>query len=369
MNIVSLLIRPIPLRTNKQIIALVTLFISSFVSYALEPLPNDLHGWALSAIDLVYKEEFRQAEEEARKIVKKYPDHPAGYFFMAVVLESWMSLYQSDKKENEFYRFCDLAIEKSEKLLAKDPRNQWARFFMGGADGYKGTYEARYERWITAFRYGWKGVSTLLALESEGCAIADIHYGIGSYDYWRSALIKILWFMPGIEDKREKGIERLSQVRMSGVYTKTAASVALVDILLNENRYGETLVIAEEMLMKYPTSTLFRWGKARALYGLKRYEEAAGIFRAVLSKLESDPDDNHYTAALCNLYLAKINLYTGRFTQAVAECNRMSHYEFEESVRKRLDKSFSEANSIKKQALSGQVKREGRRSSRAATTD
>ncbi len=317
---------------------------------SLEPLPQDLQSVALATIDFIYQEQFKKAEDGARFIIKKYPEHPAGYFFMAVVLDSWGAVYQSNKKADEFYRYCDLAIEKGENLLAKDSKNQWARFFIAGADGYKGTFEARYERWITAFRYGWKGVSLFLEMEKEGCPIVDINYGIGNYDYWRSALIKILWFMSKVDDKRQKAIDRLYYSQEKGIFTRVSSSAALVDILINESRYSEALDIAEKMLVKYPGSIIFSWGKARALFGLDRYDESFIVFRALLSKVESDPNDNHYTASLCHLWMAKIEMKRGNYSQAIAECNRVGYYDFEEGIRKRLEKQFSEAANIRKAA-------------------
>ncbi len=319
---------------------------------AVPPLPEDLQSAALATIDFVYHEQFKRAEEEVRYIIKKYPDHPAGYFFMAVVLDSWAAVYQSNKKADEFYRYCDLAIEKGENILARNSKDEWAKFFIAGADGYKGTFEARYEKWITAFRYGWKGVSVFLEMEKDSSSIVDINYGIGSYDYWRSALIKVLWFMSKVDDKRQKAIDRLYYSHEKGIFTRTTSSVALLDILINENRFAEALKIAEKMLLKYPTSIIFNWGKARALFGLKRYEESMEAFRAVLSKVESDQHDNHYTASLCHLWLAKIELELGNYSQAITESNRVGYYDFEEGIKKRLEKQFSEAASIRREASS-----------------
>ena len=360
MSIASFLIRRILYPKSNGLFVLC--FVVSAVCYsrAASPLPEDLHNWALASIEKIYIDDLKSSEEYARKIMRKYPDHPAGYFLMASVVDSWMVLHQSDKKENEFYRYCDLAIEKGERLLDKNPADEWARFFKGGADGYKGTYEARYERWITAFRYGWKGVSVLLDLDKDNSDIEDIKYGIGCYDYWRSALMKVLWFMPGIEDKREIGIQKLLESRVKGVYTRNASAVALIDIYLNEDRFEEAEGISEEMLKKFPGYSAFMWGMARSLYGLKRYDESAKVFRSILSKVEADPQDNHYDAAICHLWLAKIELAQGRYSQAIAECNRMGYYEFDDNIKKRLDKQLSEANSINKQALSKQARAEGK---------
>jgi tetratricopeptide (TPR) repeat protein len=335
---------------------LIAILFSCALVRAAPPLPADMHSLAIASIESIYREDLKSAEESAKKIIKKYPDYPAGYFFMAVVLDAWMVYYQSEKKENEFYQYCDRAIEKGEVLLDNNPKNEWARFFIGGADGYKGTYEARFERWITAFRYGWKGVSVLMELETKKSTIDDIYYGIGSYDYWRSAMMKILWWMPGINDNREEGIKKLYRARDNGIYTKTASSVTLIDIFINENRYKEALAIAEGMLKEYQNTLVFHWGKAKALYGLKRYNEAEGEYKYILSRVEAEPFDNHYNAVVCHYWLAKIEFLLERYTQCIAECNRMGYYDFDSDVKKRLEKYFNDALSVKKQALAVRAK-------------
>jgi tetratricopeptide (TPR) repeat protein len=222
---------------------------------------------------------------------------------------------------------------------------------MGGADGYKGTYEARYERWITAFRYGWKGVSVLLDLEKTGYGIPDIYYGIGSYTYWRSALIKQLWWMPGIEDKRTIGIDQLYKVRKDGVYSKTWASIALIDILINEKRFEEALKISDEELKQYPECLIFLWGRARALAGLERNDQAVALCRQLILKTEHDEPDNHYNTTLYHLCCARILLKEKKHVQAISECNIINNITLDPMIKKRLEVQLNEARSIAKQAM------------------
>jgi tetratricopeptide (TPR) repeat protein len=324
--------------------------------FAATPLPEDMHDLAVSSIDYVYKEKFKLAEEEAKKIIKKYPDHPAGFFFWAVALESWMSYYESDKREEEFYRRCDEAIGKAENILSKNPGEPWALFFLGGADGAKGTYESRYEKWITSFRHGWKGVSTLQSLYKKDPDIKDVYYGLGMYDYWRSALTKLLWWMPGIENRTEQGIRELQIAKTDGVYTCISASADLISIQNNEQHYAGALKIAEEMLDRFPGSLIFCRGKAAALFGLCRFEEAEAVYRYILERVEAEPYDNHYNAVVCHFWLAKIYLKTKRYTQSIVECNRMGYYNLDSDIKKRLDKFFSEAAKVKDQAQAANIK-------------
>jgi tetratricopeptide (TPR) repeat protein len=320
-------------------------------------LPSDMHSMALSTIDYIYNEQYDEAKNEARKIIKRYPAHPAGYFFMAVAIDSWMTTHFSDKQENEFYRYCELAIEKGEKALEKKPDDEWVKFYMGGAEGYKGTYEARYERWITAFRYGWKGVSILMQLKNKNSTIVDIGYGIGSYEYWRSALMKSLWWMPGVEDKRQEGIEKILYVVETGIYTKAAALVSLMDIYLNEKKNEEALSVADHALAKYPKSLVFIFGKGNALFKLKNYSKSEATFREALSFLDSAPDDNRAAKAFCHFWIAKNALFLEHFNECTTECDQMRTYDLTEDNKKNMQKYFTEIESIKKQAISGRKNR------------
>lgn len=301
MNISTLQKLPI---TNKYI-PLILLFIFFTIQSATRPLPDEILSSAKQVIECICKEDFRSAEENAKRITKKYPENPAGYFFTAAAIESWMSYYQDNRKEDEFYKYCDMAIEKGDFALSKDSSDQWAMFFIGGAEGYKGTYEAHYERWISAFRYGWRGVSWFNKLYDMQSTIVDINYGIGSYNYWRSALMKTLWWMPGVKDRREEGIKKIYLALEKGLYSKFAASATLIEILINEKRIEEALPIAERMLKSYPTSSMYLWGKGRILYGLGQFEEARKIFYFLLNKYESDEIDNSFNPILCHYWLGK----------------------------------------------------------------
>jgi len=319
-----------------------------FAAFAQQTLPADMHEIAVKSIDMVFREDFRGAEAEAQKLIRAYPDHPAGYFFMAAAADAWMLRHQSNRREAEFYRFCDQAIERAEKVLVGNPSDEWARFFLGGADGYKGTYEVRYERYITGFRFGWKGVSVFLKMASEGSKNPDIQFGIGTYDYWRSALMKLLWFMPGVEDKRAVGIEKLREVRRNGVYTKTPASMVLIDIYINENRFQDALTVADDMIRAYPRALVFQWGRAQALQGLKRHEDAVAAYRKIFTRCENDPNSNFYNLVQARMGMARNMAALGQNAEALEQLNAMNTYSLAKDIRKRLESVFSEANTLRR---------------------
>jgi hypothetical protein len=91
---------------------------------------------------------------------------------------------------------------------------------------------------------------------------------------------------------------------------------------------------------------------------LEQFEEAQKTFAYILSRVESEPNDNHYNAVLCHFWLAKIFLRQKLFTQSIAECNRMNYYKLDEDIKKRLEKYFKEANAFKNEAQSASLQKQ-----------
>ncbi|MDG5814386.1 tetratricopeptide repeat protein [Chitinispirillales bacterium ANBcel5] len=307
------------------------------------PLPAGIHALALESIEYLFNNNHPDAEQKAQIIIDTYPQHPAGYFFMAAAIDKWTDYFRSSQREDHFYRYSDLAIEKGEKILEKNPNDPIAQFFVGGANGLKGTYEFKKERWITAFRYGWKGVSVFMNIEQPNGNLIDVQYGIGSYHYWRSAMMRVLWWMPGVEDRRDEGIRMLQKVSQKGIYSKVYASVELINIYMNERRYNDALQVSNQMLKKFPNAHDFQWGKAEALYALERFTEAQDVYKKILNRLLQESRRNYYYEVQCRLKLAKTHNALMQYTQAVKQCDHISDMQLSNEISRRVSNILSEA--------------------------
>jgi hypothetical protein len=177
----------------------------------------------LAGLEHLQHERFSRSLRVFEKIKGDYPDHPVGYFLVAVALDAKMYFYCSSANESEFMKNCEQAIEVGERLLQKTPDDKWLLFFTGGAYGYMGTYKARYKNYITSFRNGWTGVSMLKKIYKKDKTFVDVLLGLGTYNFWSSKFSKALWWMPGLSDKRELGINQLKKVVQQGEYTRYAA--------------------------------------------------------------------------------------------------------------------------------------------------
>jgi tetratricopeptide (TPR) repeat protein len=317
---------------------------------AIEPLPADMHAWGLASVDHVFREQFREAESEARRIIRKYPEHPAGYFFLAAVLDARMKRSQSDDHEVQFYHFCDEAIVRGERLLEKNSNDYWARFFIAGANGAKGAYESRYGRWITAFRHGWQGVAIFKEIQQAGADIPDVLYGIATYDFWRSAMTQVLWWMPGVEDRRDEAIEMLFEACTTAIYVGPVAQSDLVEILNYQQRHAEALAVANALLKAYPGNLTISWGKGEALLGSGNADEAEKMFQWIRQRIAAAEFGTNYNLARVHYFLARVYLAQEKYADCFASANAMHALRLSSDDRKRLEKQLDEANAIKKRA-------------------
>ena len=313
-------------------------------------LPKDMHELAVSSTKWVYDEKFKLAKSYAKRIIKNYSNHPAGYFFYAAILNSHMEYLQSEKYEAEFYRYCDNAISKGENLLEKEPNNVWVKFFIAGASGLKGTYESRYKRWLTAFKHGWRGVVIFREILETNPEMIDAIYGIATYDYWRSAKTKMLWWLPGVADKRKVAIQALNKLQVTGTYVKESSSLNLIDMLLNEKRYNEALENANKILANYPSSLISMWRKAEAQLGLGEFDKAEKLYKKILKRVEFEQFESNYNIALCHYYLSKVYFHLKRYKLCMDECRLMGSFKLTSVSQKRLEENFKDAASLKKRA-------------------
>lgn len=258
---------------TKNIWIIILLGIYSTV-YGASTLPEPLHTLAHKSIDAVFREDFTKALNFAQDIIKTAPHRPAGYFFYAAVLNKQMEYEQSTRYENQFYKYCDKAIEVADKIL-DDRDDPWALFFKAGANGEKGTYESRYDKWITSFKHGWQAVQMLKDLVDAEKDFVDAYYGIATYNYWRTSKGKIMWWVPTGKDRRQAAVDTLYQMEKKGVYIRKNASLTLAYILVDYKKYRQALTVSQRFLQEYPHNLLGKWAELEALKGLKSYEELA----------------------------------------------------------------------------------------------
>jgi hypothetical protein len=313
-------------------------------------LAAEIDSRATRFMSLLYSGKFDEATRQAQQIIRRHGEHPAGYFFHALSLEVQMVTFGNCAYEDDFYRLCEKTIEKAENMLETSPGSPWPNFFIGGANGLMGMYEMELERWITAFRHAWKGMRYLRKVQERFPGIHDVYFGIGSYEYWRSAKAKQLWWAPSDEDKRSQGIQKLYKAKNKGLYTKEPSADALIDIFNREARYTPAMNVVNEYAARYPNSLVFLWGKVHALIGTGSYAQAEALLKKILRLVENGYPSDTYNRGLVYYHLARVYISQDNYDTGRDMAKRCLQLSYSGDQREMLKEVLTKAQELTQKA-------------------
>lgn len=229
----------------KKIIAISVLMLSYFGVFAqkdttkVQMLLSDLKVQmeCTEAIDSLYNGNFIVAETQFGWLIQQYPDHPLGYFLMALS-QRWkiMPNDEETKYDDKFYEYLEITIEKAKDLYKLDKKSPEASFFLAGAYGFKAQRLAENGKLVAAIAPAEHASDFIVKnLDLEETFGPEFVYGKGLYNYFREWIPmhkKVL--KPVIATFRkgdmELGIEQLHEVASSAFYTRIEALVYLMDI-------------------------------------------------------------------------------------------------------------------------------------------
>lgn len=243
-------------------------------------------------IDYVYNLSFDSARAEFHQIIKKNPEHPAGYFFLAMV-DWWKIVTDLDNTSNDdhFLDQLDRVIDLCDQRLDKDERDAAALFFKGGALGFRGRLHGNRGDWVKAANDG----RTALPIVQDAYKLApqnnDILLGIGIYNYFAEVVPEqypfvkpFMIFFP--KGNRQKGITQLRLASEKALYANIEATYFLMQLLQNfEKRSDEALTLAVKLHAKYPNNVIFHKYVGRCNASLSNWTAMRAIYTEVLNRV------------------------------------------------------------------------------------
>ncbi|HTR80835.1 MAG TPA: tetratricopeptide repeat protein [Bacteroidota bacterium] len=301
----------------------------------------DLH--TKQGIDHVYNLEFDAAEADFHYIVATYPNHPAGYFFLAMV-DWWKILLDMDDESHDdaFLAKLNVVIDKCDSILDVNPDDVTALFFKGGALGFRGRLRANRNNWIRAANDG----RLALPIVQHAFKIApdnyDILLGIGIYNYYAEAIPEqypivkpLMLFFPSGDKK--KGIEQLQEAAAHAKYAAVEAEYFLLQLnYTHEKKYDKALEIAKRLFARYPRNVVFHRYIGRCYVSLGKWDSAEVTFKEVLSRCDGlDGPMAGYTDSAKREALYYLGVYAMNTTKYIEALKDL--YQCDEVSRK-LDK-------------------------------
>lgn len=269
------------------------LIILLFVNVQLNAQDAKFDSVVFKGIKQIYSIQLTQAEKTFQSLIKDYPNHPAGKFFLAMI-EWWRILLDlsSESRDEVFFNKIEKVIEQCDEILDKDPNNVDALYFKGGAIGFRGRLSSIRDSWLSAADDGREALPLVEQAGELDPKNIDVQLGFGIYNYYAAVIpdkypiVKPLMIFLPAGDK-ELGIKQLKNVAEKGKYTIYEARYFLMTLYYRyEDDFDSAQKYADMLLRDFPNNPLFERWKGRI--ELKRSEPvlADSIFRDIYFKSE-----------------------------------------------------------------------------------
>jgi tetratricopeptide (TPR) repeat protein len=263
--------------------------------------------------DALYNLDYEGARKHFTEMTRVFPDHPAGYQFLAAGL--WLrtlnesrrlqaSLYnnegfykedKNDKSETkaaaDFKELTRKTKELCDARLKADPKDVDALYYLGASEGLKAAWGSMVERsFMSALKNGNDSVDHHKDLLKIDPAFTDAKVTVGMYDYVVGALplpVKILASIGGFRGSKKRGLATLETVAREGTWAKDDAKSLLIALLKREGRFRDAYTYANELATKYPRNYLFKMEAADALVSQAEVERASNPEAAKKTEAEA----------------------------------------------------------------------------------
>ncbi len=232
-----------------------------------------------------YNMKFESADAAFKKVVKAYPNHPAGPFFLAMV-EWWRILINigSEDRDDHFYDMLDVVIDMCDDRLDNNENDIAGLFFKGGAIGFKGRLLANRKSWVSAATTGKEALPVVMDAAELAPRNADLAFGTGIYDYYAAVLpdrypvLKpLMVFLP--DGNKALGLRELKQAAKKGKFANYEAMYFLMQVYYGaENKPSSALTYARKLLGEFPSNPVFHRYLGRIYIKLGNWQRAAQVF-------------------------------------------------------------------------------------------
>jgi hypothetical protein len=157
----------------------------SFFAVKAFPQKTAFDSTVVSGIKEIYNLQFTGADTIFNNIIALYPNKPQGKFFLAMI-DWWKILVDPDNESYDdiFYKKIEGVINQCDNILDKNPDNEDALFFKGGAIGFRGRLRAFRDSWFKAANDGREALPLVEKAWKLDPKNVDVQLGFGIYNYY-----------------------------------------------------------------------------------------------------------------------------------------------------------------------------------------
>ncbi len=276
-------------------------------------------------IDRVYNLEFAEATKYFEAVKKSYPDHPSGYFFLAMV--EWLRIlnnFHDESRDEQFITMLDQVISLCDKRLDKNSKDITALFFKGGAIGFRGRLRANRGSWVLAAKDGVLALPLVRKAYELDPKNSDVLLGIGIYNYYAAIVPQFYPFVKPMmiffpAGDREKGLEQLQVASRDAKYANVEAAYFLLQNYYSyEKEYGRALELSLSLHSKFNKNPVFHRYIGRCYVSLGMWSEAEKVFLEVEKRVRQNfVGYNQYDSREAYYYLGRSAFIKGALENAL----------------------------------------------------
>ncbi len=310
----------------------------------------------LQGLELTVQERFGAADSLFRGLVREDPGDPWGHFFWAVGIAARMMDAEQDSFSAGFSIQLSIAqqlVEKQIKKLKKEKKEKERpdlHLLLGNIWGYRAIGEYRRGYWYGGLKAGLsakKNFDRALEIDSN---LYDAYNGLGNYHFWKSDRTRKFPISAFVPDDREKGIEQLVLAKDRGFFSRHAAAASLLWAFIRQKNYQPARRLADSMAVFYPEAKSFLWARGTIYHEQKMWDSSAAVFSKLLKRLEADPTQSGYNFVECRFRLAEAFWNSGRYQEALWECETAKAHPLPSKAKKRLKSRFDQLAEISKKS-------------------
>ncbi|MGE5839165.1 MAG: tetratricopeptide repeat protein [Deltaproteobacteria bacterium] len=247
------------IRIFLQLLLILIFFVYFPHSLAGEPLKLDKrhpNRDIIEGINHLYDLEFDEAEKSFSRVVARRPDHPAGYFYMAMVTWSRLSVgFWTDQNLKEYVERIDKTISVARKRIEINEKDSRSYFYLGGALGFKGRFELMQHKWFSSYNLAYEAIEALKTCQKLDSENKDVLLGLGIYDYYTAKLSGVLKFLTYLflhKGDKDEGLRKLHTAADEAVYSGLEAKSMLIHIYLYlEEDYDRALPLIQDLRTRF----------------------------------------------------------------------------------------------------------------------
>jgi len=308
-----------------RLLVILCLVVSSVVSaQSPEPgapyllLDKGLQYRITKAINSMYNFDFATAEHDFTVIMYQYPTHPLPDFLMG--LAYWWRIevnVTNTRYDNIFIQYLERANEKAKKMLAEDPKNKEAAFFLAAGYGFQGRLYSERKSWAKATFAGKNALNYMELSRGEQELNPELLFGDALFNYFsvwiaeNYPLLKpVVAFFP--KGNKKLGLQQLESVASNAFYTRVEAQYFLFRLYgSEEKRPLDALRIVTYLHEKFPNNPYFHRSFARYLYTTGKWTEAMRESFSILDRIEQrqvgyEANSGRYAAFFLGEYFYRV---------------------------------------------------------------